>query len=157
MEVRYKTVVDKGVDYPAKLFSEEVRVYLADPDGWMSKGYTFKHTTDKPKVIIHLSSPEYLQANGCRDGTLSCADMGGPNMYLNAMRWTSGATPSKLTLKSYRQYMVSHEMGHILGFDHVDCPAHGYPAPVMMQQTKGIAGCTPNTKLTSSDTTNKKP
>jgi hypothetical protein len=156
MEVRYKTIVDKGVDYSPKLFSDEVRVYLADPDGWISEGYSFKEMPRKAKVTIHLSSPEYLKNNGCRDEGLSCADMGGPHMFLNAMRWTEGASSSKLTLKSYRQYMVSHEMGHILGYDHVNCPAHGYPAPIMMQQTKGIAGCTPNTKLTASDLTNKK-
>ena len=155
MEVRYRTVVDKDVDYPAKTFSDEVRVYLSDPDGWISKGYTFRESP-RAKITIHLSSPEYLANNGCKDRGLSCADMGGPHMYLNAMRWTQGATPSKLTLKSYRQYMVSHEMGHVLGFDHVKCPAHGHPAPIMMQQTKGIAGCTPNTKLTPSDLTNKK-
>jgi hypothetical protein len=62
-----------------------------------------------------------------------------------------GAPASKLTLDDYRQYMVSHEMGHILGHDHVTCPSPGAPAPIMLQQTKGIGKCKPNTKLTAND------
>ncbi len=62
-----------------------------------------------------------------------------------------GASQSKLELKNYRQYMVSHEMGHILGYDHVKCPGPRSPAPIMLQQTKGVGECTPNTKLTGAD------
>ena len=42
------------------------------------------------------------------------------------------------------QRVFLHELGHALGFGHVACPAPGWPAPVMMQQTKGIDGCAPN-------------
>lgn len=150
MEIRYTTVVDKDVSYDTKQFAQEVETYLADPDGWISRGYTFVRSRD-PKVIIHLSSPKYLQENGCKDGELSCAEMNGRNMYLNSDRWLKGASKSKLQLKEYRQYMVSHEMGHILGYDHTSCPGSKKPAPVMVQQTKGIGSCTPNTKLTEFD------
>ena len=144
MEVKYSTVVDKDVEYDSLRFAQEVDAYLADPDGWVSRGYTFVRSRS-PNVIVHLSSPAYLQTNGCRDGSLSCAEMNGRNMYLNAMRWTKGASKSKLELKAYRQYMVSHEMGHILGYDHVQCPGDKKPAPIMLQQTKGIGKCRPNT------------
>ena len=150
MEIRYTTVVDKDVQYNLKQFSDEVEAYLADPDGWISRGYTFVRSRN-PDVIIHLSSPEYLKDNGCKDAGLSCAEMNGNNMYLNSARWTKGASKSKLELKDYRQYMVSHEMGHILGFDHVQCPGRGSLAPIMLQQTKGIGQCKPNTKLTGVD------
>ncbi len=150
MEVRYTTVVDRDVPYDARRFAQEVETYLADPDGWISRGYTFVRSRT-PDVIIHLSSSEYLQSNGCKDAGLSCAEMNGRNMYLNAMRWAKGASKSKLELKDYRQYMVSHEMGHILGYDHVRCPAPNKAAPIMLQQTKGIGNCKPNTKLTDAD------
>jgi hypothetical protein len=150
MEIRYTTKIDKGVDYDSSRFAQEVDAYLADPDGWISRGYTFVRSKT-PDVVIHLSSPQYLAQNGCKDDSLSCAEMNGRHMYLNAMRWTKGASKSKLELKDYRQYMVSHEMGHILGYDHVSCPGRGKMAPIMLQQTKGIGECSPNTKLTESD------
>ena len=150
MEVRYTTVVDKDVSYDSKQFAQEVEAYLSDPDGWVSRGYTFVRSRN-PEVVIHLSTPMYLGKNECKDDELSCAEMNGRNMYLNADRWLKGASKSKLQLKDYRQYMVSHEMGHILGYDHVSCPGNGNPAPIMLQQTKGIGKCKPNTKLTDID------
>jgi predicted Zn-dependent protease len=68
-------------------------------------------------------------------------------MYLNAHRWFNGAPKSKLSVDGYRQQIVSHEIGHILGHDHKKCPCKGCPAPVMMQQTKGIGECAPNSSV----------
>jgi hypothetical protein len=135
MRITYQAIVDPDVKYDARKFAEEVSVYLQDPHGWKSQGYTFEESK-RPAVLIHLSSPKTIQQSGCEDPTLSCAEMNGRHMHLNAMRWTgSMQNRSKLDLYNYRQYMVSHEMGHILGKDHVACPGPGEPAPIMMQQT----------------------
>ncbi len=150
MKIRYTTIVDPDVDYDPKQFRSEVKTYLADPHGWKSEGYVFVRSSS-PTVEIHLSSPKTLETNGCRDASLSCAEMGGRHMQLNAMRWMKGSAASKLSLSEYRQYMITHEMGHILGHDHVTCPGKGEPAPLMMQQTLGIGKCRPNTKLTRRD------
>lgn len=151
MRVTYTSAVDPDVQYPAKQFANDLLMYLSDPDGWVSRGYEFVPVTRNPQVHIRLSSPATIQKSGCGDGTLSCAELGGHRMYLNAYRWTNGAPASKLPLDDYRQYMVSHEMGHILGHDHVKCPGPGHPAPIMMQQTVSIGSCSPNTKLTGVD------
>jgi len=125
-----------------------VVAYLNDPDGWSKKGYFFE-PVDKHRssVWIRLSSPKTVGEKCGLEGNLSCAELGGRNMYLNSDRWFHGASKSKLSLDNYRQYMVSHEIGHILGFDHVECPCIDCPAPIMMQQTKGIGQCSPNTKV----------
>ena len=143
--VRYRTAVDKDVDYDPKQFQQEVTIYLADPDGW-AREHAFVYASTGPAKLIRLSSPSTLQKEGCKDGGLSCATLGGNEIWLNANRWFHGSAESKLELYEYRQYMVSHEMGHSLGHDHVKCPGSG-PVPVMVQQTLGIGKCTPNTKV----------
>lgn len=151
MRVTYCVVVDDDVRYNLSKFKEEIAILLSDPDGWVARGYEFDEVPSNGKAMIHLTSPATLNANACKNGNLSCAEMGGKHMYLNSMRWTSGAPESKLNLDDYRQYMVSHEMGHILGYDHVPCPGPGIPAPIMLQQTLGIGKCSPNKKLTEYD------
>jgi hypothetical protein len=152
MDVRYTIVVDSDVKYPLETFRREVKHYLQDSNGWKSRGYTFQEVDTGYTCCIHLSSPAGILRAGCEDGSLSCAELNGMHLRLNAMRWTQGAPASKLPLKDYRQYMVTHEMGHILGFDHVKCSGPNQPAPLMMQQSLGIGKCKPNTKLTTSDT-----
>lgn len=74
-------------------------------------------------------------------GVYSCWN--GRFVALNARRWASGAFGFP-DIGTYRLYLVNHEVGHVLGRGHVGCPAEGAVAPLMMQQTKGLAGCTAN-------------
>lgn len=145
MKVRYRTVVDPDVKYNPKQFREEIAIYLADPDGWGQK-HAFVYAPSGPAKLIRLSSPSTLKHEGCKEDGLSCAVLGGNMIWLNADRWMYGSKASKLPLLEYRQYMVSHEMGHSLGYDHEYCKGNG-PAPIMMQQTLGIGTCSPNTKV----------
>ena len=153
-DVSYSVEIGEGVKYELRKFREEVRKCLDDPAGWKARGYRFHLTDKKPRIVIMLASPKTLRDNHCEDENLSCAILNGGKVWINAMRWTSGSKKSKLGLNDYRQYVISHEVGHALGYDHVDCPGEHEPAPVMMQQTLGIGQCTPNTKLTPAD--NKK-
>jgi hypothetical protein len=150
--MRYTTVVDPGVDYDPRQFANEIDVYLSDPDGWISRGVTFVRvrTQSDADMVIHLTPLSHMKSIGC-DPALSCAEFNGRYIHLNAKRWGHGAPPSGLSLKAYRQYMVTHEVGHILGYDHTRCPGRGVPAPVMLQQTLGIGPCNPNTRVTKYD------
>ena len=149
--IKIKVVVDPDVQKKYSIPSGQIEfyvvTYLNDPDGWSTKGYFFEPVSLNEDVAIHLSSQSTIDKNCGLEGKLSCAELGGKTIWLNADRWYHGAPKSKLSLDNYRQYMVSHEMGHILGFDHTQCPCKNCPAPIMMQQTKGIGDCKPNTKV----------
>jgi hypothetical protein len=126
-----------------------VVVYLNDPSGWTKKGYSFEPVTTNEDILIRLSSPDTVTKICGLPNNLSCAEFNGKHIYLNSDRWFHGASKSRLSLDNYRQYMISHEVGHILGFDHQNCTCEGCKAPIMMQQTLGIGKCIPNTKVTN--------
>lgn len=75
-------------------------------------------------------------------GNVSCQN--GVRVVLNAKRWVGGAEAYGRDTVGYGRYLVNHEFGHALGRQHVGCPREGRPAPVMLQQTKGLDGCRAN-------------
>ena len=150
--IRYKFTIDADVlkEYSIRLpvqIGYYVGIYLNDPHGWSKHGYFFEDVSQGEQVIIRLSSPATVKKLCGLSDNLSCAELGGRHMYLNAHRWFHGSKKSKLSLEDYRQYMVSHEIGHILGHDHKKCPCKGCDAPIMMQQTLGLGNCKPNTHV----------
>jgi hypothetical protein len=146
MRITYSVVVDPDVDFSLQDFARDVAICLADPNGWESKGYRFFQVKRNPQVVIHLTSKAGLRKVGCND-TLSCAELGGHEVRINADNWKHGSAKSGQDLDGYRQYVISHEIGHILGHDHVKCPGKGHLAPIMIQQTLGLHGCLPNTNV----------
>ena len=65
-------------------------------------------------------------------------------MIINQERWKHASpawNAAHGALRDYRHMVVNHETGHWLGLGHAGCPGAGRPAPVMMQQSKGLAGC----------------
>jgi hypothetical protein len=140
--IRYKFQIDPDVEINKhEDIAFLVASYLNSPDGW---GYFFEAVDSREQVLIRLSTPKTIFEKCGLSGNLSCAELGGKYVYLNSDRWFYGAPKSKLALDDYRQYMVLHEIGHILGHDHKKCPCKNCPAPIMMQQTKGIGECRPN-------------
>jgi hypothetical protein len=93
-----------------------------------------------------VATPETVDALCARAGLrtagiYSCWN--GRFAALNARRWEVGADGFP-DIATYRTYLVNHEVGHGLGYGHLGCPATGEPAPVMMQQSKGLADCVAN-------------
>jgi hypothetical protein len=153
--ITYHVSIDSDVKKKYRIFNAgerqidmHIMIYLNSPNGWNQDGYTFEPAEKvSAKVWIRLSSSETIEQVCGFSNNLSCAELGGRNMYLNAERWFHGAPESKLDLENYREYMVSHEMGHILGKVHEKCPGKGKKAPIMLQQTLGIGECIPNTNV----------
>lgn len=66
-------------------------------------------------------------------------------IYLRKENWDSIPKVSGYSsLQQYRIYLILHEFGHALGYDHEKCTHNGDPAPVMLQQTKGTGKCYPD-------------
>ncbi|WP_170853971.1 DUF3152 domain-containing protein [Microlunatus flavus] len=145
---RFDVRVEKGVDLDPDEVARALERTLDDPRSWRSTGRVrFSLVAAGEQADLHA----YLVTPGTTDklcyplltrGEVSCRS--GNKVVLNAKRWTLGAEAYGSDVADYRDYLANHEFGHALGHSHVGCPARGRPAPVMLQQTKGLQGCTAN-------------
>jgi len=145
--VRYRVEVEHGLAFDRAEFAAEVHRILNHERGWGRAGGTrFVRVHSGPvRFRVSLSSPQLTdrQCYSLRTfGRVSCWN--GSRAVINALRWAQGAPTYGRDVASYREYVISHEVGHALGRGHVGCPGRGQPAPVMVQQTKSLYGCAPN-------------
>ncbi|MDQ1437687.1 MAG: hypothetical protein QOK43_1316 [Acidimicrobiaceae bacterium] len=121
---------------------------LHDQRGWMRAGFRFVRADDEsaPYRIVLGEAAEVQEL--CRPydvfGKYSCQN--GPVVALNAPRWRQATPEWTGDLATYRQMLVNHEVGHLLGMHHpkMQCPRAGRPAEVMAQQSTELRGCLPN-------------
>lgn len=145
--VTYRVEVETGVPVRPEEFVAEVDAALLDPRGWTAvDGVSVQRTdADEVTLTVMLTSPSTTDRL-CRPlrtaGRYSC--FSADRAVINANRWLHGAPSYGGDLRDYRTYVVNHEVGHGLGHGHRSCPAAGAPAPVMLQQTKGLSRCARN-------------
>ena len=118
----------------------------ADPRGWRNAGVAFKRVSGASDFSLVLAEASWLpRFSSVCSVEWSCR--AGRYVVVNQTRWRF-ASPSwnaaRKSLRDYRHLVVNHETGHWLGRGHASCPAGGGPAPVMMQQSKGLDGCRHN-------------
>lgn len=156
--VRYRIMVEKGLEAEAEVFRTMVTQELGRPDGWAQAGLEFVPVTEGEDLTVLLARPQTVDRL-CRPlrtgGTLSCAMYGRAN--LNLGRWRHGAKTWGDDLDGYRRYLINHEVGHLLGMPHQGCPKPGAPAPVMLPQTKYLLNCLPNGAPTELETRRLRP
>ncbi|WP_188037745.1 DUF3152 domain-containing protein, partial [Actinotalea sp. JY-7885] len=137
--------VEVGLEVDGALFAETVMATLNDPRGWGADGsVTFARTDGPADIRVVLASPSLVDEMCApleTEGLFSCGTRG--HAVLNVRRWVQG-TDEFADRTTYRQYLVNHEVGHLLGKRHVECPAPGATAPIMQQQTVGVAPCVAN-------------
>jgi hypothetical protein len=142
----YAVEVEDGIGIAPSTFAADVDAILAAPKGWTADGTVSLQRVDAGAsfrvVLATPATSDRLCAPLATNGIYSCHNRG--RAVINLTRWTDGSRASRLPLDQYRIYVISHEVGHALGHDHVGCPGTDRPAPVMMQQTKGIGACAPN-------------
>lgn len=132
------------VDGPA--FAATVMATLNDPRGWGADGsLSFARTDGDAEMRVILASPatvDDLCAPLDTGGEVSCGTNG--RAVLNLRRWVLATAEYAADKAAYRQYLVNHEVGHLLGHRHERCPGAGQRAPLMQQQSYKAAPCTPN-------------
>jgi hypothetical protein len=144
--VRFR--VERRVSDPATAgFARTVLATLSDPRGWQ-RGDVRLVPDEKASYVVVLVEPDEAQRL-CQPYDVyrkySCQN--GPTVVLNAERWRHATPQWTGSLAAYRQMLVNHEVGHLLGLHHPvgrQCPRPGVPARVMAQQSTELRGCLPN-------------
>ena len=118
---------------------------LGDPRGWGQANFTFESNPDSANKLV-LAEPDVVDelcAPIETGGTSSCQN--GPVVVLNAVSWRQ-MPEGWPDLDTYRQYMINHGVGHLIGQFHPSnrCPVPGEPEALMAPQTDGLEGCTAN-------------
>lgn len=139
---------EKGVPVDINAAARTIQSVLNDRRSWRASGkWRFQLVSNSASADLHvyISTPattDRMCAPLLTRGEVSCQTDN--RVVLNAKRWVSGAETYGTDLTSYRRYLVNHEVGHALGYQHVVCEGNGRLAGIMMQQTKGLDGCRRN-------------
>ena len=134
-----------GVRADLAEFRAVVAETYADPRGWLRGHHRFRAAAagQPADLTVVLAQARYLPTySGICSPTYSCQI--GRTVIIHEPRWRSGSRSFPGPLEDYRRMVVNHETGHWLGRPHAYCPGRGRPAPVMQQQSKGLAGCRGN-------------
>lgn len=126
-------------------FSSLVESTLTDAKGWKRAGVKFTKVASGGKLHVILASGAEIEKYAGCSAELSCTVF--PKVLINDVRWrkaTDSYNSAGLSLNSYRQMVINHEVGHYLGHDHAAACGAGGVAPVMLQQSTGLRGCTAN-------------
>lgn len=128
-------------------FSQKISSTLSDARGWGMDGrIRFSQVNSGCSFNLVLAAASTLPAYSSACSIYwSCRV--GSNVIINVDRWT-GASDSWNqaggSLDEYQSMVINHEVGHWLGFDHWSCGGSGQQAPVMLQQSIDLQGCTFN-------------
>jgi hypothetical protein len=127
-----------------RTFARIAKDTFTDGRGWSLGGRTsFTRAASGADFRLVLASPEAVTtASSHCSAFYSCRV--GDVVLINNQRWRDPPSVWPGSLHGYRHYVVNHEVGHWLGLAHSACPGSGSKAPVMLQQSKALYGCRPN-------------
>lgn len=139
--------VENGLEVDSEKFAALVLATLNDPRSWGGDGsQTFARTASADATLsVSLASPDLVDdlcAPLDTEGLWSCGVE--RHAVLNSMRWAEGSGIYGDDRVAYREYLVNHEVGHVLGYGHVQCSGRTDRADVMVQQSGDSLPCVPN-------------
>ncbi|AZM90515.1 DUF3152 domain-containing protein [Streptomyces sp. W1SF4] len=147
---RWRVETENGSGVDPDSAARDIEAILGDRRGWIrDPSYGFRRagrgepvdftvkiatpaTTDR---LCDVVTPELIGETNCQAHH---------TIVVNLKRWQEGSPKFRGSPAEYRALIINHEVGHELGRGHETCPRPGAPAPAMMQQIKGLQGCTSN-------------
>jgi hypothetical protein len=145
----YTIEIERGIDLRPfggpDSFASLVDTTLADPRGWAASGQVSVQRVDggDPDIRITLATPDTVHKPEFCGYSIkyesSCWRRDENRVMINLARWVRGAVAFGGDIGTYRQYAINHEIGHAFSNGHVGCARTGDLAPVMMQQSFGVA------------------
>ncbi|UQX02424.1 DUF3152 domain-containing protein [Streptomyces sp. RerS4] len=148
--MRWRVEVERGSGVDPDEAAHGIEAILGDRRGWIrdpANGFRLAGPGEPVEFTVKIATPattdrlcevvtpELVGETNCRVGH---------TVVVNLKRWQEGSPQFRGPVKEYRALIVNHEVGHELGHGHETCPGPGKPAPAMMQQIKGLQGCTAN-------------
>lgn len=145
-----------------------IMAVLRHPGGWGRRGHTFERVRvarggGGPDVVMFLRPPSYMDerfaTERLRGLSVTETSPGDPSViHIHSGNWHAVPEGFEGGLRTYRAYLIQHEIGHCLGHGHEPVPPlllrqqrqqqqheEMPPCPVMYQQTRGTRGrCAPN-------------
>lgn len=145
--LRYRVEIEDGLPFDADETAAFIDETLTHPLGWGATGkHAFERVSDESfNIRILIATPDTVDklcAPLRTNGKYSCGRES--RATINATRWAEGADAYGDDLTSYRRYVIAHEVGHLLSYQHTKCPGAGELAPIMVQQTITVEDCLPN-------------
>ena len=148
-------ITEAAYSLAPKHFSDsDLRYFRASEQAFADAGIKIRQVARGGDVIIHLSTEKQLRSlyPTLKNHSLSLTDRGlrPMHIHLHVNNWFTIPTHlgSEYTnLDDYRTALISHELSHVLGHDHVSCACPGCPSDVRQQPSRGLGGCEPTTKV----------
>ncbi len=143
---RYAVAAETSAKLEANTVATAIAGVLNDPRSWTGGGDVRFALVTKSQATTQLylaSGPTAVELCGsAAAAAITCA--AGDVVVINAERWKSGASTYADDLAGYRTYLINHAFGQLLGKGSASCAGSGRKAPVMMQQSINLGGCTAN-------------
>lgn len=142
---RYAVAVESSAKLKANSVAGTIAGVLNDPRSWTGDGdVRFALVSQaKAEVKVYLASTKTASSLCDGDGEAGYTCVVGDTVVINAAQWTTAAAGFG-DLTRYREFLINHAFGRLIGKKHAECGGKGKKAPVMLQQGAGLFGCTAN-------------
>ena len=143
---RYAVAAETSAGIKPDSAAGTIASVLNDPRSWTGTGTVRFALVGKAKATttVYLASPKTATGLCGSDARAADGCVRGDTVVINAERWKTAAPAYAGDAAGYRTYLINQAVGKLLGKAAARCSGNGKKAPVMMPQSAGLDGCTPN-------------